>query len=112
KGHLGAVVKLGFNHDDDLLMSESWDSTCRLWDPRTGQQLLCMPGGLSAEFGPDGKGLDYAWQGAGRRACRTYHGLKNLSCVAINPKGRLMASVNADGVELWDLAAKREGDKH
>jgi WD40 repeat protein len=40
KGHLGAVVHLAFSRGGDLLLSASWDSTNRLWDPMTGQQLV------------------------------------------------------------------------
>src|SRR5262249_4401157 len=112
KGHLAPVVHLAFSRDGDLLVSDGWDSTCRLWDPLAEKQLLSMPGGFSRELGPEGEGLDSAWQGAGGRVCRTFHGRKHLRSLAISPKGRLMASVGVDGVELWDLTARREGDKH
>jgi serine/threonine protein kinase/WD40 repeat protein len=111
KGHIGAVVYLAFSQDGDLLLSDSWDSTSRLWDPATGQQLLSKPRSVSREFGPDGQGLEYAWQSAGGRACRTFHGGRFLRRVSIDPAGRLMASVGSEGVQLWNLAANREGDK-
>jgi WD40 repeat protein/tetratricopeptide (TPR) repeat protein len=113
KGHFAEVVNLAFSRSGDLLFSNSWDSTNRLWDPRTGQQLLSKPGGSYHEphFGPDDQGLDYGWQVATGRECRTFHGLKRPLWVTISPGGRLLASVCADGVQLWDLAATREGDK-
>ncbi len=113
KGHFGEVVHLAFSHGGDLLFSNSWDSTNRLWDPRTGQQLLSKPGGLYYEhqFGPDDQGLDYGWQVATGRECRTFHGPKGLRWVAVSPQGRLLASVCADRVQLWDLTAIREGNK-
>jgi eukaryotic-like serine/threonine-protein kinase len=113
KGHFGPVVNLRFNHGGDLLLSNGWDSTDRLWDPMTGQQLLSKPGGVYREqhFGPDDQGLDDGWQVATGRECRTFHGPKPPGQVDISPKGRLMASVCAEGVQLWDLAATREGDK-
>ena len=43
KGHFGPVVNLAFSHGGDLLFSNSWDSTDRLWDPMTGQQLVSKP---------------------------------------------------------------------
>src|SRR5262249_15052272 len=46
KGHSGPVVHVAFSHGGDLLLSSSWDSTDRLWDPMTGQQLVSRPGGL------------------------------------------------------------------
>jgi WD40 repeat protein len=106
------VANLAFSHGGDLLLSKSWDSSDRLWDPGTGQQLLSKPSGNSRHFfGPDDQALDDGWQVASGRECRTFHGSKRLSRVAISPGGRLMASVSTDGVQLWDLAAVREDDK-
>jgi WD40 repeat protein/tetratricopeptide (TPR) repeat protein len=117
KGHLAEVVDLAFSHVGDLLFSSSWDSTYRLWDPMTGQQFLTMPGGqyLEYRFGPDDQVLGPGWQVAAGRECRTFHGHAYLRWVATCPRGpfggRLMASASDDGVQLWDLAANREGDK-
>jgi WD40 repeat protein/tetratricopeptide (TPR) repeat protein len=117
KGHLQVVVHLAFSHAGDLLYSNSWDSTQRLWDPMTGQQLLSMPGGQYHEygFGRDDRGLAPGWQVAAGHECRTFHGHTYLRSVAICPRGpfggRFMASASEDGVRLWDLGATREGDK-
>jgi WD40 repeat protein/Tfp pilus assembly protein PilF len=111
KGHVEAVDHLGFSHGGDLLLSAGSDSTIRLWDPMTGQQLVKMPGGSYCQFGPDDQGLDHGWQVATGRECRTFHGSKVLHRVAISAGGRLMASAGDNCVKLWDLAATREGDK-
>jgi serine/threonine protein kinase/WD40 repeat protein len=113
KGHYGRVLSVGFSHNGDLLWSDSWDSTYRLWDPTTGQQLISTPGGFSNwhQLGPDDNALDYAWEVATGRECRTFPGPEQPRRVALSPKGRLMASVTKAGVQLWDLAARREGDK-
>jgi serine/threonine protein kinase/WD40 repeat protein/tetratricopeptide (TPR) repeat protein len=118
KGHFGAVENLTFSHGGDLLFSNSWDSTDRLWDPMTGQQLVSRPGGVYREylFRADDQALDDGWQVATGRECRTFHGQKKPPFrVTICPsgpfRGRLMASFSEDGMRLWDLAATREGDK-
>src|SRR5262249_37390289 len=111
KGHIGAVYQLGFSRAGDLLLSGSEDSTSRLWDAVTGKELLNAPGGLHCQFGPADQELGYGWQVAAGRECRTFHGPKALHWVAVSPGGRLMASGSAGGVQLWDLAATREGDK-
>jgi serine/threonine protein kinase/WD40 repeat protein/tetratricopeptide (TPR) repeat protein len=110
KGHRAAVTHLGFSHGGDLLLSDSWDSTCRLWDVRSGQLLVSKPGGLFCGFGPDDQELDHGWHVATGRECRTFPGHKSLNWLAVSPQGRLLASASGDGVRLWDLAAGREGE--
>src|SRR5262249_22069899 len=113
KGHFGQVVHLAFSHGGDLLFSTSWDSTDRLWDPMTGQQLVSRPGGVYRGylFGPDDQGLDDGWPVATRREWRAFPASRRLYGVPHGPGGRLIASASADSVQLWDLAATREGDK-
>src|SRR5207253_8945799 len=110
----GPVVSLAFNHGGDLLVSRSWDSTDRLWDAVSGQPLFSVPrsGDWAPRLGTDDRGLDSGRQVATGRECRTFQGPKKPPrWVAMSPRGRLMASVAAEGVQLWDLAATREGDK-
>jgi WD40 repeat protein/tetratricopeptide (TPR) repeat protein len=113
KGHFGPVVNLSFSRGGHLLLSNSWDSTDRLWDPATGQQLVSRPASMyhRYRFGPDDRCLDDGWQVATGRECRTFHGRNIPKWVAVSPRGRLLASVSPDGVQLWDLEARREGDK-
>ena len=40
RGIAGAVVYVDFNHDGTLLATTSWDTTTRLWDTASGEQLL------------------------------------------------------------------------
>src|SRR5262249_46298187 len=39
-GHASEVISVHFSHSGDWLSSISWDSTLRLWDSLTGQELL------------------------------------------------------------------------
>lgn len=38
KGHTDAMMWLGWNSDESLFASVSWDGTIRIWDPKTGDQ--------------------------------------------------------------------------
>src|SRR5262245_4177517 len=43
RGHQGVTIRVAFNHGGDLLASESWDGTTRLWDGFTGKQMVSTP---------------------------------------------------------------------
>jgi WD40 repeat protein len=113
KGHLGLVTRLAFTFGGDLLFSSGWDRTNRLWDAMTGQELLNDNGASSMQhqFAADDLELDYGRKLAPGRECRTFHGAKRVKWAALSPRGRLAATASAAGVQLWDLAATREGDK-
>src|SRR5262245_49355055 len=115
KGHSEPVVSLAFNRRGDMLLSESWDSSLRLWDPMVGQLLRTPAGFRSYSFGDDDQRLNERWQVATGRECRTLHETKTPTWATICPegplKGRLMASVSTRGVQLWDLMSTREGDQ-
>jgi WD40 repeat protein/Tfp pilus assembly protein PilF len=115
KGHSEPIVSLAFNRRGDMLLSESWDSSLRLWDPMVGQLLRTPASFRSYSFGHDDQRLNERWQVATGRECRTLHETKTPTWATICPdgplKGRLMASVNTRGVQLWDLMSTREGDQ-
>ena len=63
EGPKGPGVVLRFNHAGDRLLNTDWSGLWRLWDVRTGQQLLTMPaGGAHLQFSPDNSlvGVDVA----------------------------------------------------
>jgi serine/threonine protein kinase/WD40 repeat protein len=45
EGHRTGGIVLRFNHAGDLLLSTDWSGIWRLWDIRTGKQLLTQPAG-------------------------------------------------------------------
>jgi YD repeat-containing protein len=47
EGHRNSGIVLRFNHAGDLLLSNDWSGIWRLWDVRTGKQLLTQPAGSS-----------------------------------------------------------------
>jgi serine/threonine protein kinase/WD40 repeat protein len=117
-------IALNFNHAGDRLLSNDWSGMRRLWDTRTGRQLMSMTaGGSCLQFSPeDGLMADVV---AGRvRLHRMAAGGEFTTLVhwaagkavkfvdfrwaVLHPDGRLLAAGADDGVVLIDLARSEE----
>jgi WD40 repeat protein len=64
-GHSGLIGGLAFSPDGELLLSESGDSTARLWNVKAGQEVLQIKlkeRGASVAFSPDGRAFAVATQ--------------------------------------------------
>ena len=59
--HLGPVACVAFSHDGELLVSDSWDNTIKIWNRDAGQVLFTLRGHVGAVysviFSPDMKHL-------------------------------------------------------
>jgi WD40 repeat protein/serine/threonine protein kinase len=111
-----------FSPAGDLLVSDGWDQTLRLWDPLTGRQLLTLEGGSGAQltFSPDGRLLGYTLSGSrieiwevvsARAECRTLAGPPGPpggDIMDISPDGRLLTQGCKEGVQVWDGVTGRE----
>jgi eukaryotic-like serine/threonine-protein kinase len=121
--HNGGIA-LAFNHAGDLLASNGWDNVLRLWDWRAGRQIFATHCEYVSRprFAADDQRLaaDLAgktlrlWQVSAGREYRNLSrepalGPANYqSGLAINPKGRLLASCLDDGVCFWDLQSGQQ----
>ena len=58
RGHLNGGTIVRFSPDGNRIVSNDWSHIIRLWDTRTGQQLLSVPAtGSKLQFSADGKHL-------------------------------------------------------
>jgi WD40 repeat protein/DNA-binding SARP family transcriptional activator len=118
-GHTGSLTGVTFSPDGQRLATSGTDGTARVWDARTGQELLVLRGHSATvnavAFDPNG----------GRRIATTSHdgtarlwdaetGAELLRLVghrgivrqfAFSPDGQRLATTSADGtVKLWDTS--------
>jgi WD40 repeat protein len=117
EGHHSAVVGLTFSPDGELLATTSFDATVRLWDPRSGRQLLSTPGVLGPWFDRSGGRLAYAngtklvvARVAPPAGVRTLYRRQDtgIADLDVSPDGRLLAAAGHHGVHLWDLPSGKE----
>ncbi len=123
RGHRAEVNGVFFGHRGPLLASVSWDKTTRLWDDRTGRQLISADGELLAVSADDrrlafrnqtGFIADEAcvFEFASGDECRTLQEVaaqeKGPNHVDISPDNRLLLSSGPDGARLWDSATAEQ----
>ncbi|MCO6456798.1 MAG: hypothetical protein J5I93_15980, partial [Pirellulaceae bacterium] len=126
EGHEAGGIHVSFDPWDELLASHALDGTTRLWDCRTGKELVRARTSGVYRWSADGRYLlggttEYAerWEvvrGASRRTL--YHGppgnqRRRSSAVGpwsleFDPTGQLLASADYDGVRLWSVADGRQ----
>ncbi len=122
EGHAQDVVHVSFHPSGELLVTQSWDGTTRLWNAWTGQQLLDWPAIIEhARFSRDGSVLGYVRNGSQVQLLQAASGSEHRTFVSslgagqggfnlgdISADGRLLALAMTDGVRLWELASGRE----
>jgi serine/threonine protein kinase/WD40 repeat protein len=123
EGHRNGGIVLRFNHAGDLLLSTDWSSIWRLWDVRTGKQLLAQPGGSDCFRADDGLvGADVNGPSGSVRLFKLRRGSEFRTVVhhpssgtsgygtttALDAEGRLLAVPIPEGIALADVLRGEE----
>jgi WD40 repeat protein len=125
RGHLSSVRSVAWSPDGSRLATASHDGTARVWDARSGQELLCLKGHTSRVQGvawsPDGSRLATASQDgtarvwdalAGKESLALTHPgtagkLNGVEAVAFSPDGSRLSTATQQQVHVWDVATGR-----
>jgi serine/threonine protein kinase len=118
----GRVHAVAFSPDGARLVTGSADGAARVWDTRTGRELLTLPGHggevSSVAFGPTGADLATAsrdgtarvWDGRTAESLRVLRGHTNsVNAVCYDPGGARLATASDDRtVRVWDARSGRQ----
>jgi WD40 repeat protein/uncharacterized caspase-like protein len=121
-GHASLVISVAFSPDGRLIASGSSDSTIKLWDAATCNQLRSLEGHTgpvnSVAFSPDGKVIASGsgdktiklWDVATGNQVRSLEGHTGyVTSVAFSPDGKVIASGSGDKtIKLWDAATGKQ----
>jgi WD40 repeat protein len=129
RGHFSAhdanVRSVAFSSDGTRIVTASGDGTARVWDPRSGNELLVLRGhngGLGqAVFSPDGSRVLTASRDATARVWDASNGQplmvldhheSSVNAVAYAPDGTRIVTAGEDNdIRLWDAATGNLMDK-
>ena len=114
RGHNAAVLNVAFNDQGNLLASTGYDGTSRIWDSRTGKQLL-QTSGYCTGFSNDDRFLGFGWSRSTVGRWKVLHptGFQMLTriprCeqVSISADGRVLLCAGMKEVQLWDAVERR-----
>jgi WD40 repeat protein/MoxR-like ATPase len=116
-GHRNTVISVSFSPNAKQALSGSLDSTLKLWDVESGEELRTFNGHQNAvwsvSFSPDGKqalsgSLDSTlklWDVESGEELRTFNGHQNgVLTVKFSPDGKQALSGSVDKtIRLWDV---------
>jgi WD40 repeat protein len=117
RGHTSFVSSVSYSRNGKLIVSSSYDHTARVWDVKTGRQLIILNGHHwtvnSAYFSPDGKTIVTAsddqtigiWDSKTGQLIRFLEGhTMDVKCAVFCPDGKRIFSASGDKtIRIWDV---------
>ncbi len=121
RGHTADVTYVAFNYGGDLLVSTAYDGTSRFWEPTTGRFLFSTHRGYVRAFSRDDARVAFVrprqgfgiWSFAHQHVYRTFAQRAQDAgfwSIDVGMGGKIAASINRQGLQLWDLASGTELD--
>jgi serine/threonine protein kinase/WD40 repeat protein len=121
EGHAQQINSLGFHPNGNLLLTQSWDGTSRLWNVSTGKTVVHWPSTMGdMHFSHDGRTCGYVEVAGKTRLLQVEASPEYRTLAARSPAVRadyyradisddeLLAVGMGEGVRLWDLNSGRE----
>ncbi len=121
EGHAQQVSALGFHPDGNLVLTQSWDGSARLWNLATGKTVVHWPSSIEdMHFSRDGRACGYAEVAGKVRLLEVEAGPEYRTLAGRTPAVRadyyradigddnLLAVGMGEGLRLWDLGSGRE----
>jgi len=121
RGHQGSPRHLRFHPDGRRLVSTGWDRTLRLWDTRTGHELLNQSASpRTLRFSRDGQRLAYSpgyatvgfLEVAPETVFREFRSAAPISETAygvnVSPDGRFVVTTSLRGLRIYDAQTASE----
>jgi WD40 repeat protein len=114
-GQIDAIFAIAFNQDGSRLVTTAGDSTPKIWDAKTGQEMLSLPGHSdfvsSAVFDPTGTHLLTASDDGTARVWDTATGEQLLTLsdhpgwvvgAEYSPDAKRLATLSGNEAYIWD----------
>lgn len=117
KGHTKDVISVAFSPDNKRIVSASYDETIRIWDAKSGKELIRVEesNSISAAFTPDGKYVVSASGNYGDEHIRIWDAMtgKELRVITgvstwISKDGKYAVSTTKDGISAWNMETGEE----
>ncbi|NMF91191.1 WD40 repeat domain-containing protein [Aromatoleum petrolei] len=108
-GHGDRVRDVAVSPDGRYIASSAGDSTARIWDSETGENLLTLGGHTSfveaVKFSPDGRNVATASRDGTVKFWNIEGHFKTVTSLAFNADGRLLVTGSSDRTaRIWDLS--------